>query len=92
MPTLDRPSRRVYVEHGVRYLATMPASEVCLHMRVTGKPMILWLCGRAGRESVQLARPDSTPFSAPILTGEAGLYRDARGRLYGHGLEPVERV
>lgn len=54
-----------------RFLVEMPCSEVCLHMRVAGKPMMVELLSR----SAQLYDPlTGRPFSSPILFGEAGVY------------------
>jgi hypothetical protein len=60
----------------------MPWSEVCVHMGVADKVMGFRVEGTPNREMVQLLTPDGTPFSFPITPGEAGLYRDADGRLY----------
>ena len=51
----------------------LPHSEVCMHMRVAGREMdVLVLTGGA-----QLVEPETgTPYSAPILHGEAGIYSE----------------
>lgn len=76
-----------YIEPNRKYPAILPHSEVCIHMRVAGKPMFIeW----DGKRSVQLysvechgtgfnADDTFVPFSAPILLGEAGLYTDSDG-------------
>jgi hypothetical protein len=72
---------KTYIAPGVRYAAEMPHSEVCVHMRIAGKLFYFeWYGGRA----VQLfgAASGDCPFSAPILTGEAGIYEDAGGHYF----------
>jgi hypothetical protein len=71
--------RKRYVKQGQMVMVTMPYSEVCMHMRIAGEPMFVklvhpWMAqlyDMAGRE-----------FSAPITTGEAGLFRDEQNRVY----------
>lgn len=71
---------KVYITPGEFGEATMPHSEVCMHMRVAGKRLKFFL--KEGEyPSVQLFNGDH-PFSSPILTGEAGLYRDEGGFYY----------
>jgi len=57
----------------------MPASEVCLHMRVTDRVMDFELLSQ---RSVQLYNDDGTHFSSSITTGEAGIYEDSDGFYY----------
>ena len=57
----------------------LPASEVCMHMRVTDKTMWAVLIPSCWRYAVQLLDEDWEGFSAPILTGEAGVYEDQTG-------------
>jgi hypothetical protein len=66
---------------GQRGSKTLPHSEVCMHMRVSGKTMAFELLAKE-YPSVQLYQADGRPFSFPILTGEAGLYRDEEGYYY----------
>lgn len=47
----------------------LPYSEVCLHMRVAGRRMLV---GPAGPRMAQLYDDDGKPFSFPITRGEAG--------------------
>jgi len=63
-------------ERGRKY---MGYSEVCMHMRVAGKPMDFEV---VSPRSVQLYRDDGTPFSFPITYGEAGLFRQDDGFYY----------
>jgi hypothetical protein len=72
--------QRVYVRRGTKFANVMPHSEVCMHMRVAGKTMGCELVGP--RPMVQLFDIESQrPFSAPILTGEAGIYEE-NGEFY----------
>jgi hypothetical protein len=74
--------RQVYIRPGESGRAEMPYSEVCMHMRVAGRVMDFTL-SRQGH-LVQLLNPDRTPFSAPILPGEAGIHTDLDGRRWYH--------
>jgi hypothetical protein len=69
-PVNDRQSTDIVA--GLKYKTILPSSEVCMHMRVAGKPMLVELL--PGRHAVQLYTPDGVPFSSPILPGEAGVY------------------
>lgn len=77
--------QRVYVRPGTKFVCTMPASEVCMHMRIVGQRRVCEFVGE--RPMVQLYDQvseirdgvDLKPFSAPILTGEAGIYTDEHG-------------
>lgn len=53
-------------------LVVMPYSEVCMHMRVAGKPM---LTRPVGHNMCQLYTPNGRIFSFPITMGEAGRRR-----------------
>jgi len=73
--------KRVYVQHDEFFQNVMPHSEVCMHMGIAGKEMGCKLVGE--RPMVQLYDFQTwKPFSAPILTGEAGVYTDADGGHY----------
>jgi hypothetical protein len=75
---------------GDRVRLVLPHSEVCMHMRVAGTRMLAEV--REG--GVQLLNPDGSPFSFPILHGEAGVYRDSRG-LYAYDVRvpvPMARI
>jgi hypothetical protein len=63
-------------ERGTKY---MPYSEVCMHMKVSGKVMEFELISE---RSVQLYREDGTMFSFPITYGEAGVFRSDEGYYY----------
>lgn len=80
-------NRKVYVRRNTFFLNTMPWSEVCMHMQIAGKPMI---CELVSDRMVQLYEPNFReldgatslrdalkPFSAPILTGEAGIFEES---------------
>lgn len=67
---------------GQRGVKLMPASEVCLHMKITDKPMIFEL---VSNRAVQLYNMDGTPFSFPILTGEAGIFTNYHKEDETHG-------
>ncbi len=80
---------KVYVEHGKVYRGEMPHSEVCMHLRVAGKPMLFRL---VTDRLVQLLREDGSPYSAPILIFEGGILPEMcsngpTGRLYAYGVE-----
>ena len=62
-----------------QFIHVLPYSEVCQHMKIAGKEMLCELIGTIDRPMVQIYKDDQ-PFSAPILTGEAGVYGNpARG-------------
>lgn len=69
-----------YLRIGSQAVVTMPYSEVCMHMRVAGKRMVVLLKNERQAQLFPIA--STHPFSAPILPGEAGLYRDAGGFYY----------
>jgi hypothetical protein len=72
---------KVYVRRGTKFANVMPHSEVCMHMGIAGKTMGCELVGE--RPMVQLFEIESQrPFSAPILTGEAGIFTDRDGQFY----------
>lgn len=76
------PYQRVYVRAGTKFVSTMPYSEVCMYMRIAGQRRVCELVG--DRPMVQVFDEvaeirdgvELRPFSAPILTGEAGLFWD----------------
>lgn len=47
----------------------LPYSEVCMHMRVAGKTMMV----SVREHGAQLLNPDGSVFSFPITHGEAGI-------------------
>ena len=75
-------SERVYLQPGDKVRIVAPYSEVCMSMKVAGRPIVVELIERKGgsgyRYVAQLWR-DYREFSSPILTGEAGLYQDDKG-------------
>lgn len=72
-PRNVRPGDRVRIE--------LPYSEVCMHMRVAGRVMDVRMTD--GRYPMaQLLNPDGSEFSAPILTGEAGIFGDVERGFY----------
>jgi len=76
---------RIEIKPGEKGYAEMPYSEVCMHMRVAGKPMN-FLFKDQQYPSVQLLREDGLPFSGPITYGEAGIYyREGEGYYYYRG-------
>lgn len=80
---LEDEGLRLFFRRGPSvYMQEMPFSEVCMHLGVAGRPMRFRVVGAAGKEMVQLLNADESPFSFPILPGEAGLFRDSEGRLY----------
>jgi hypothetical protein len=74
--------QKVYVTRGEQVTKTMPYSEVCMSMRVAGKPMH---CIMGDNGMVQLFDRDGNKFSFPITSGEAGFYSDANGIYYNEG-------
>lgn len=68
---------RTYIERGQVVTLELPYSEVCMHMGVAGQVMQVRLTP-GPHPMAQLIR-DGRPFSFPVTTGEAGIYRDANG-------------
>ena len=68
-----------------RWEAIMPHSEVCMHMRVAGTKMLCAFTGNPSYPMVQLYKTDGIAFSAPVTTGEAGVYGDSRRGFYTYG-------
>jgi hypothetical protein len=66
----DGPTRRVGITEGRRYRVRMPHSEVCMHMKIAGKEMLLELT-LTPCPMVQLFQ-DGRPFSSKLTPGEAG--------------------
>ena len=75
-------SGQVYVNVGDVIRLRLPYSEVCIHMRVAGKPMNVQLLQEGSYPVAQLLNGDGSRFSSPILPGEAGIYTDGAGRHY----------
>jgi hypothetical protein len=75
-------SEQIKCDRGHRGRKVMPASEACMHMKVTDKPMDFEVTEHGG---VQLfVTDDETPafsqhFSSTITIGEAGLYYNDQG-------------
>ena len=67
-----------------RWVATMPYSEVCVHMKIAGTKMHCEFASNTSYPMVQLYTTDEKRFSAPVTTGEAGVYGDSRG-FYTYG-------
>jgi len=66
----------VRIESGERGRTVMPHSEVCMHMSVAGRAMLFELL-ESGH--VQLLNDDGTVFSAPVSSGEGGVFSDTEG-------------
>lgn len=73
---------REYVPIGRRVPVVMPASEVCMHMGLTGKVMHVELVQEGPYVQAQLYMPYGEKYSFPITTGEAGFYHDEIGYYY----------
>jgi hypothetical protein len=73
---------REYVPVGRRVPVVMPASEVCMHMGLTGKVMHVELVQEGLYVQAQLYMPYGEKHSFPITTGEAGFYHDEIGYYY----------
>ena len=80
------PPQRVAVRPGDVVRLEMPASEVCLHMGISGQVWFARLSG-TGR-GVELfrteAEADDRPFGIPVTPGEAGVFRDGHGGFYAY--------
>lgn len=68
----------VRVQPGQRFTKIMPATEVCMSMKITDQS---FECELLPHNAVQLWK-DGRHFSSPILPGEAGLYNDGNGFYY----------
>lgn len=87
MPKLKRiyPSEPGHIEAMSCGRAIMPYSEVCMHMKIAGKPMYFQLIEiRPSRCLVQLydAENQTSPWFSPILPSEAGLFQDDESYYY----------
>jgi hypothetical protein len=90
--------RQVYVEPGQRVPVIGCYSEMMCHFRLAGRPVEIAIVpdrnlrGEAVADSwmAQVYR-DGTPFSGPILPGEAGFFYDReRSSFYTYAAEPGE--
>ncbi len=79
---------RMYLQAGDVVRVRLLYSEVCVHMRVAGKPMNVQLLQEGSSAMAQLLKDDGSRFSFPIHLGEAGIYTDGAGRHY----VPVRRI
>lgn len=78
-----------YIQPGEEGEKFMPYTEVCTHMRVSGKKMRFRFNNNSWR-SVQLFREDGTEYSGPITYGEAGIfYEQAEERYYYYPDNPA---
>src|SRR5438309_528067 len=74
---------RAYLQASDVVRVRLPYSEVCMHMRVAGKPMNVQIVQQGDAITVaQLLNDDGSRFSSPILLGEAGILTDALGHHY----------
>lgn len=69
---------RVDVQIGDRVEVELPCSEVCMHMGVAGKRMLVEITD-ALYHKAQLWTLDGEKFSFPVAVYEAGIYRDESG-------------
>jgi len=76
---------RIYVERGKFYRVKLPWSEVCMHMQVAGKEMLISVVGEY-YAMAQIHEDNGQVFSAPVTLGEAGVYSEGE-RLYVYGEE-----
>lgn len=80
---MNNTSERVDLKIGDRFHATMPWSEVCVHMQVADRVMEV----EVREHGAQLLK-DERPFSHPITWGEAGIYTDSiTGKPYTYAAE-----
>ncbi len=73
---------RMHLQAGDVVRLRLPYSEVCMHMRVAGKPMNVQIVVEGTSAVAQLLNDDGSRFSSPILLGEAGIYTDGVGNHY----------
>jgi hypothetical protein len=77
------------VRPGQKVMMTLAHSEVCMHMQVAGKVMLVELIqkdyGDYVGTSAQIYREDGRPFSSPITYGEAGFYHRGDNDAYKRG-------
>jgi hypothetical protein len=70
---------KIYLEVGECAIVEMPYSEVCMHMKVAGKKMIVERLSNMAQlyslGSKNGCPSRDKPFSFPITYGEAGLFR-----------------
>lgn len=78
-------SKEIRVAIGELVTKTMPYSEVCVHMKIADKPMMVRILEDG--YAAQLYNLDGTTFSFPIIYSEAGLYRDTEGFYYHEYIE-----
>lgn len=73
-------AQKQFVQAGDKVLLEIPFSEVCMSMRVAGKPMYVELQATTWNSvCAQLYSLDGKPYSFPITSGEAGIYQDSDG-------------
>ena len=77
----------IYIEPGYVGTIVVAYSEAAMYMRVAGRVMRFKLTENTFWPMVQLFQDDGRPFSAPITTGEAGVYTTADGRHYFYPAE-----
>lgn len=65
-----------YVAVGETAELTIPYSEVCMHMRLSGQTLLVRL---ESTNAAQILTLDGDPISFPVTPGEAGLFRNDRG-------------
>lgn len=76
---LDHERGSIEIKPGEKGHKTVaPHSEVCMHMNIAGLVVGIELREQRYDDytgySVQLYGPDGRPYSAPVTTGEGGLY------------------
>jgi len=81
-----KPTR---VKVGDRFPIEIAFSEVCMHMQVAGQILDVELLPSEGHGAIAQLYKNGQEFSAPILTGEAGVYQDADG-YYAYVIEEDE--
>lgn len=78
-----KKSNKAYVIPGDTVYHRLPHSEVCMHMRVAGEKRKVRIESRGSNPPVaQILNEDDSPFSAPILMGEAGFYASEQAGVY----------
>lgn len=73
------PANAVRMQAGDKVAIRLPASEVMMHMGLTGRLMLVELTPSGG---AQVRNPDNSPVSSPVLASEAGIFTWVDGTFY----------
>jgi hypothetical protein len=75
-------TRKTYASIGDTVTMEISFSECAMSMQVAGKVMQATLLPSEGHGAIAQLIKEGQPYSAPILTGEAGFYHDDLGYYY----------